>query len=227
MTCAHASAPSRGWSTGRRVATTGATRSSRSARGESASNAWLPDDPYPLADVDHWPDDDPERHRPGGGAADDRSAARVRARQRGGATALGEMAPATPDRRSTADPHRRAATTSAAAAHRSARRSPVDLLATAALGRAAGAVREPRPDDAAGSCPVLAWRDRTQTPCTDTSPAPSTCAASPTTLGEVVDMVSSSRTTPVQETVDPLKGAGRWIGYGAAGAVLLGSASCC
>ncbi len=23
-------------------------------------NAWLPDDPYPMADVDHWPDDDPD-----------------------------------------------------------------------------------------------------------------------------------------------------------------------
>jgi len=23
-------------------------------------NAWLPDDPYPLADVDHWPDEEPD-----------------------------------------------------------------------------------------------------------------------------------------------------------------------
>ena len=23
-------------------------------------NAWLPDDPYPIADVDDWPDDDPD-----------------------------------------------------------------------------------------------------------------------------------------------------------------------
>ncbi len=32
-------------------------------------NAWLPDDPYPLADVDDWPDDDPDACRapgPGG-----------------------------------------------------------------------------------------------------------------------------------------------------------------
>ena len=26
-------------------------------------NAWLPDDPYPLADVDDWPDDDPDDRR--------------------------------------------------------------------------------------------------------------------------------------------------------------------
>jgi len=25
-----------------------------------AVNAWLPDDPYPIADVDDWPDDDPD-----------------------------------------------------------------------------------------------------------------------------------------------------------------------
>jgi uncharacterized protein len=25
-----------------------------------AVNAWLPDDPYPIADVDEWPDDDPD-----------------------------------------------------------------------------------------------------------------------------------------------------------------------
>ena len=38
-------------------------------------------------------------------------------------------------------------------------------------------------------------------------------------VGEVVDFV---KTYAKQETVGPLKGAGRWIGYGAAGAVALG-----
>ena len=52
----------------------------------------------------------------------------------------------------------------------------------------------------------------------DTSPAPSTRRES-ATLGEVVEVV---RDYALQETVEPLKGAGRWIGYGAGGAALLG-----
>lgn len=39
-------------------------------------------------------------------------------------------------------------------------------------------------------------------------------------IGEVVDFV---KTYAKQETVGPLKGAGRWIGFGAAGAIALGS----
>lgn len=39
-------------------------------------------------------------------------------------------------------------------------------------------------------------------------------------VGEVVDYV---KTYAKQETVGPLKGAGRWIGYGAAGSLLLGA----
>ena len=34
--------------------------SSPSARAGFRVNAWLPDDPYPLADVDEWPDEDPD-----------------------------------------------------------------------------------------------------------------------------------------------------------------------
>ena len=40
-------------------------------------NAWLPDDPYPLADVDDWPDAEP--HAPGLGAQVAASHVRVRA----------------------------------------------------------------------------------------------------------------------------------------------------
>jgi Lon protease-like protein len=40
-------------------------------------NAWLPDDPYPLADVDDWPDDDPDA----AGLAVQIAAAHVRVRQ--------------------------------------------------------------------------------------------------------------------------------------------------
>ncbi|MET0324730.1 MAG: LON peptidase substrate-binding domain-containing protein, partial [Ilumatobacteraceae bacterium] len=32
-------------------------------------NAWLPDDPYPLADVDDWPDEDPDDSALAGGVA--------------------------------------------------------------------------------------------------------------------------------------------------------------
>jgi hypothetical protein len=39
-------------------------------------------------------------------------------------------------------------------------------------------------------------------------------------IGEVVEFV---KTYAKQETVGPLKGAGRWIGFGAAGAIALGS----
>jgi len=41
----------------------------------------------------------------------------------------------------------------------------------------------------------------------------------PTSIGELVDVV---KTYAKQETLDPLKGAGRWIGFGAAGALALG-----
>ncbi|HEY5663717.1 MAG TPA: hypothetical protein VIS05_06750 [Ilumatobacter sp.] len=39
------------------------------------------------------------------------------------------------------------------------------------------------------------------------------------TVGEVVDYVKAYAK---QETIGPLKGAGRWIGFGAAGAIALG-----
>jgi len=42
-------------------------------------NAWLPDDPYPLADVDDWPDDDPDA--PGLAETVDAALVRVRAAQ--------------------------------------------------------------------------------------------------------------------------------------------------
>jgi hypothetical protein len=50
---------------------------------------------------------------------------------------------------------------------------------------------------------------------TPKSPAPSEQAS----VGEVIEYV---KTYAKQETVGPLKGAGRWIAYGAAGAVILG-----
>jgi len=57
-------------------------------------NAWLPDDPYPVADVDDWPDEDPD---PPGLAANVAAAhARVRATQ-ALAAQLGEGDPADDD----------------------------------------------------------------------------------------------------------------------------------
>lgn len=42
-------------------------------------------------------------------------------------------------------------------------------------------------------------------------------------IGEVVsELVDLTKAYAKQETVDPLKGVGRYLGYGAAGAVLLG-----
>ena len=52
----------------------------------------------------------------------------------------------------------------------------------------------------------------------DPLPRPSTRRES-ASVGEVVDFVKEYA---IQETVGPLKGAGRWIGYGAGGAALLG-----
>jgi hypothetical protein len=50
------------------------------------------------------------------------------------------------------------------------------------------------------------------------SPAPS-APAETASLGEVFDFV---KTYAKQETIGPLRGAGRWIGFGAAGAMCLG-----
>ena len=40
-------------------------------------NAWLPDDPYPLADIDLWPDDDLEQLEPAARFGDDRTPSRA------------------------------------------------------------------------------------------------------------------------------------------------------
>lgn len=52
----------------------------------------------------------------------------------------------------------------------------------------------------------------------DPSPRPSSRRES-ASVGEVVEFVKDYA---IQETVGPLKGAGRWIGFGAGGAALLG-----
>jgi hypothetical protein len=52
----------------------------------------------------------------------------------------------------------------------------------------------------------------------DPSPRPSTRRES-ASVGEVVEFVKEYA---IQETVGPLKGAGRWIGFGAGGAAALG-----
>jgi hypothetical protein len=46
-----------------------------------------------------------------------------------------------------------------------------------------------------------------------------TTQSDPASVGEVIDYV---KTYAKQETVGPLKGAGKWIGFGAAGALCLG-----
>lgn len=50
---------------------------------------------------------------------------------------------------------------------------------------------------------------------TTTAPSSSSTAS----IGEVVEYV---KTYAKQETIGPLRGAGRWLGFGAAGAVLVG-----
>lgn len=52
-----------------------------------------------------------------------------------------------------------------------------------------------------------------------TSTPPISTRRDQASVGEVIDYV---KTYAKQETVAPLRGAGRWIGYGAAGAVALG-----
>jgi ascorbate-specific PTS system EIIC-type component UlaA len=49
--------------------------------------------------------------------------------------------------------------------------------------------------------------------------------ATPDGLGQVSDIVQSVKEYALQETVGPLKNAGRWIGFGAAGALMFGAAS--
>ena len=53
----------------------------------------------------------------------------------------------------------------------------------------------------------------------DESSPSSSSKSEPASVGEVVEYV---KTYARQETVGPLKGAGRWIGLGAAGAIALG-----
>jgi hypothetical protein len=50
-------------------------------------------------------------------------------------------------------------------------------------------------------------------------PATPSTRSESASLGEVIDYVKNYAK---QETVGPLKGAGRWIGFGAAGAICLG-----
>lgn len=52
------------------------------------------------------------------------------------------------------------------------------------------------------------------------SDLPSTPAPPSIPIGEVVDLVKNYA---LQETLAPVKGAGRWVAFGAAGAVLLGT----
>jgi uncharacterized protein len=67
-------------------------------------NAWLPDDPYPLADVDLWPDDDLDRiNKEVAAGTIDALHARVRELNEE-VRALGEMAPP-PDTEIASDPH--------------------------------------------------------------------------------------------------------------------------
>jgi Lon protease-like protein len=67
-------------------------------------NAWLPDDPYPLADIDNWPDEDlGELDIEDAAATIDRLHERVRALNEE-VRALGDMAPP-PDTEIASDPH--------------------------------------------------------------------------------------------------------------------------
>ena len=52
------------------------------------------------------------------------------------------------------------------------------------------------------------------------SDLPSTPAPPAVPIGEVIDLV---KTYAMQETLAPVRGAGRWVGFGLAGAVLIGS----
>ena len=61
---------------GRRSCPTGAGRSSRSGPAACGSSGWLPDDPYPLAEVEDWPDPEPGPGARGrGGGASSRACA--------------------------------------------------------------------------------------------------------------------------------------------------------
>jgi hypothetical protein len=57
------------------------------------------------------------------------------------------------------------------------------------------------------------------------SAAPSTPKASASTSQSIADTVQMVKEYALQETVDPLKTAGRWIGLGLAGAILIGVAT--
>ena len=179
---------------------------------------WLADDPYPRGDVETWPEADPadegtlrseiERLVPRVDAA--------RALAREVATASKQRVPlrATPPLKLSDDLVR--------AAYQLAARAPIGpadrhrLLAAPTLESRVELLSSrsttPRP------CCVSGWRDRNLCVAIieqDRRPA----RRQDTSIEGLVYLV---RDYAKQETVGPLKGAGRWLGYGVAGALLLG-----
>ncbi len=167
-------------------------------------NAWLPDDPYPLADVDLWPDDDLGQLDLASGLGDDREPARARARaQRRGACARRDDAAAR---------HRDRQRPTPALYHLGslAPLGPADrqrMLEAATLGERlevfAGRARRRR------GCGPISLGVIEPGPMSDDSPRSRPRAANPPRLAR---WSSTSPTYALQETVGPLKGAGRWIG---------------
>ena len=141
-----------------------------SAVGRATVLEWLPDDPYPIADVEPWPDRPPaddESFTARAGRARRACARRPTSRPRGGAGG------GRPERRGRADGHRR---------HRPARRRPGARQLPAGDVRA---VRRRRPlPGAAGAHRRGAPRRRSTTPSTtSTPPSASACRGGPSTAG--------------------------------------------
>ena len=192
---------------------TAATRWSLSAPTGCASTRWLPDDPYPLADIDSGPTTISGSIDLDEAARDDRgTCTSACATLNDEVRALGEMTPP-PDTEIADDPHLALYHLGSLAPLGPADRQRHARGAHAR--RAAGRVRGAR-----STTPRLwsgfARRDRTRAHVRRIASQPSRAASPPRSARSS----STSRTYAIQETVGPLKGAGRWIGVGAGGAVV-------
>ena len=176
-------------------------------------NAWLPDDPYPIADVDDWPDDDPDP----ADLADAVAAAHERVR------ATLALAARLSRRTGRTVGHRASPTTRSLPRITSAAIAPIgpaDRYPIAGRAGPDGAAHRPRRDP-------RRRRRHVEVPpfVIETWPCPTTTIRlhrrrkklDDTSIPELIEFV---RAYVKQETLDPLRGVGRWIAFGAAGAFL-------
>ena len=184
-------------------------------------NAWLPDDPYPLADVDEWRDLDPDAPElAGAGGGDDGAAARDPRPggplRRGAGRTVDQRGPA-PRVVSPAGPRASSGRRTGTGCCARRRRPSASICSPRRSTTSRRCSASGSPDPRRAGPPV---RDRTSAvTATQEELTPQERRDAPPTIAGAVDLVKAYAK---QETIGPLKGAGRWIGMGMAGALTLG-----